>query len=89
MGGSEAGPSMGSVRGRGAGGGSSGDRRGCGRPMLWRHIGIVGPSGAVSGDSGWRIGVRGIRSRRLGVCCWGVSIRIGAGLTRIVVGHEA
>ena len=63
-------------------------RRRC-RPMLWWHIRVVRPCCAVSGDSSGRIGVRCIRSRCLGVCCWSVSIRIGARLTRIVVRHGA
>ena len=79
---------IGSVRSRVGGCCVSGDGRRC-RPMLWRDVGVVGPCCAVSGDCGGWVGVRRVGSRCLGVRCWGVSIRIGARLTRIVVRHGA
>ena len=61
----------------------------CCRPMLWRHVGVVRPCCAISSDRSRRVGVRCIRSRRLCVCRWSVSIGIGARLARVVVRHDA
>jgi hypothetical protein len=84
----ETGSPVGSARSRTAGYCASRGGRRC-RPMLWRHVGVVRPCCAVPGDCGGRIGVRRVRPRCLGVCCWSVSIRIGARLTRVVVRHGA
>jgi hypothetical protein len=61
----------------------------CCHPMLGRHVGVVGPCCAVSSDRSGRIGVRRVRPGCLGVCCWSVSVGVGARLTWVVVGHGA
>ena len=77
---------IGSPGGRAAGGWGPGDSRRR-RPMLWRHVGVVRPRRAISGDRGGRVRVGRVRSRCLGVRCWSVSVGIGSRLTWVVVGH--
>ena len=84
--GREASSPIGSARSRTIGCRISGCGRRC-RPMLWRYVRVVRPCCAVSGDCSGRVGIRRVSSGCLGVCCWGVSVRIGARLTRVVVRH--
>ena len=88
--GRETGSSGGGARSRATGGRSSGNsRRRRRRPMLGRYVGVVRPCCAVSCDGGRWIGVGRVRSRCLCVCCWGVSVGVGARLAGVVVRHGA
>lgn len=87
--GRETGSSGGGARSRATGGRSSGNSRRCRRPMLGRYVGVVRPCCAVSCDGGRWIGVGRVRSGCLCVCCWGVSVGVGARLAGVVVRHGA
>lgn len=86
--GCEIGPPGNTAGSRVTGGRGSGNRCCC-CPMLWRHIRVVRPRCAVPSDRSGGVRVRRVRSRRLSVCCWRVSVGVGTRLTRVVVRHDA
>jgi hypothetical protein len=89
VGGRKAGAPIGSARSGSVCRRSSGNGRRGRRPMLGWHIGVIGPCCAVSGYGSWWVRVGRVRSRRLSVRSWSVSVRIGARLTRVVIRHCA